>query len=326
MDPSSHASIDSILKDLKSCSRRLQVVFSAYHDELQILQRLYYKGKNQHRPALFWKRAAEMKRYGERLDCTGLPGAFELLRCSFFGAISIQNAKSMRGSWTHVPNSTYATFVVGRLDDCLKLVDKIHERLVEIYRSFRLAMQSGAFIQLILTLAAIAARMDALIPEFQDALQIAWKTGHRFLQVLDPKQAQKMKPIHAEKRDSQRPSTAAEMDLHTPLNIPSLEDDIGSSVARDPCASLSSNYAVDVTSNPVSSIVDDDTVVVSGEVLELLTTAGQAEPVRRVIVERPVSAEKVSKRSQQSHEAGAAQPGKKAKRKKRNEIDDIFGF
>ena len=85
-----------------------------------------------------------------------------------------------------------------------------------------------------------------------------------------------MKPIHAEKRDSQRPSTAAEMDLHTPLNIPSLEDDIGSSVARNPCASLSSSYAVDVTSNPVSSIVDDDTVVVSGEVLELLTTAGES--------------------------------------------------
>lgn len=90
IDPSFHASIDSVLKDLKSCSRRLQAVFSGFHDELQVLQRLYYKGKNQHRPALFWKRAAEMKRYGERLDYIGLPGVFELLRCSFFGATSIE--------------------------------------------------------------------------------------------------------------------------------------------------------------------------------------------------------------------------------------------
>lgn len=54
-----------------------------------------------------------------------------------------------------------------------------------LLRSFKLAMQSGAFIQLILTLAAISARMDALLPEFQDALRIGWNIGHRFLQVVD---------------------------------------------------------------------------------------------------------------------------------------------
>jgi hypothetical protein len=79
-----------VLKELKSCSRRLQTTFSAYHDELQILERLFYKGKNQHRSALFWKRAAEMKRYGERLDALGFPDMFALLRSSFFGATSIQ--------------------------------------------------------------------------------------------------------------------------------------------------------------------------------------------------------------------------------------------
>src|SRR6266436_1779555 len=83
IDPSSYPSIDSVLKELKSCSRRLQTTFSAYHDELQILERLFYKGKNQHRSALFWKRAAEMKRYGERLDALGFPDIFALLRSSF---------------------------------------------------------------------------------------------------------------------------------------------------------------------------------------------------------------------------------------------------
>jgi len=46
-------------------------------------------------------------------------------------------------------------------------------------------MQHGAFVQLILTLAAIAARMDALMPEFQDVLQLSWTANHRILLILD---------------------------------------------------------------------------------------------------------------------------------------------
>lgn len=46
-------------------------------------------------------------------------------------------------------------------------------------------MQSGAFIQLALTLAAVAARTMALLPEIQDALQVSWAAGHTILQVLD---------------------------------------------------------------------------------------------------------------------------------------------
>ena len=90
VNPSSYVAIDTLLKTLKTCSRRMQTAFSTFHDELQILERLYYKGKNQHRSALFWKRAAEIKRYGERLDGMGLPDVLALLRCSFFGATTIQ--------------------------------------------------------------------------------------------------------------------------------------------------------------------------------------------------------------------------------------------
>lgn len=90
LDAISHTSIDSVLKELKSSSRRLQTAFSVFRVELQVLERLYYKGKNQHRSALFWKRASEIKRYGERLDGMDLPTSVELLRCSFFGATSVQ--------------------------------------------------------------------------------------------------------------------------------------------------------------------------------------------------------------------------------------------
>lgn len=46
-------------------------------------------------------------------------------------------------------------------------------------------MQSGAFIQLVLTLLAICARMTALLPELQDALQISYAACHRVLQILN---------------------------------------------------------------------------------------------------------------------------------------------
>jgi hypothetical protein len=51
--------------------------------------------------------------------------------------------------------------------------------------SFKLAMQYGAFVQLILTLAAIAARMDVLMSEFQDVIQLSWTVNHRILLILD---------------------------------------------------------------------------------------------------------------------------------------------
>ena len=51
-----------------------------------MLERLYYKGKNQHRTALFWQRVAEMRKFGERVDewtmswrASGFPSGASLL-------------------------------------------------------------------------------------------------------------------------------------------------------------------------------------------------------------------------------------------------------
>ncbi|KII88572.1 hypothetical protein PLICRDRAFT_110740 [Plicaturopsis crispa FD-325 SS-3] len=125
LDPSSYAPIDSILKNLKTCSRRLQTALSAHRDEMQILERLHYKGKNQHRSALFWRRVTEIRRYGMRLHGVGLYGILETLRASFFGVSSAQNQKALKGSWTHVPNSRYVEFAIERLHACTSLVSKV---------------------------------------------------------------------------------------------------------------------------------------------------------------------------------------------------------
>ena len=50
-----------------------------------MLERLYYKGKNQPRPALFWQRVAEMRKFVERVDEMHMDDVVESLRLSFWG-------------------------------------------------------------------------------------------------------------------------------------------------------------------------------------------------------------------------------------------------
>lgn len=88
LDPSLFSPINSSLKDLKLSLRRLHAVFVSFQDELQILRRLYYKGKNQHRPALFWKRVTEIRRYGDRVDEMAILDIVDHLHYSFFGDAS----------------------------------------------------------------------------------------------------------------------------------------------------------------------------------------------------------------------------------------------
>jgi hypothetical protein len=80
-----HSTIDAILKDLKICSRRIHHALDTHADELKLLQRVYYKNKNQHRVALFWRRLVEMRRYSERLDKAKISSTLEEMRASFFG-------------------------------------------------------------------------------------------------------------------------------------------------------------------------------------------------------------------------------------------------
>jgi hypothetical protein len=80
-----HNDIDAILKDLKICSRRLHHALDSHADEVQLLDRVYYKSKNQHRGALFWRRVVEMRRYSKRLDKAMILSTVEEIRTSFFG-------------------------------------------------------------------------------------------------------------------------------------------------------------------------------------------------------------------------------------------------
>lgn len=90
LDPSCYSSIDAALKHVKIHARRLHTVLTTHDDELEILERLYYKGKNQHRSALFWRDVVEMRRYAMRLSEMSLLEIIDSFRFSFFGEGSEQ--------------------------------------------------------------------------------------------------------------------------------------------------------------------------------------------------------------------------------------------
>ncbi|KAJ7219228.1 hypothetical protein GGX14DRAFT_435188 [Mycena pura] len=170
LDAATHARIDASLKQLKTCARVLQPVIVTFSDELHILRRLLYKAKNEHRASLFWRHATEMRRYAVRVEQLSLPSLVDSLRYSFFAEGPQQSSKVLKGPWTHFPDKPLVSSVLRRLGDSLTLIRKMHERLARIYQTFAVAMQSGAFIQLILTLAAIASRMSSLVSELADAV------------------------------------------------------------------------------------------------------------------------------------------------------------
>ena len=94
IDVSFYSKVDAALRDLRTCSRQIGPVLLSMEDELRILERLYYKGKNQHRSALFWRHVSGMRRICGRL-LTGGKGkigeVLEELKNSFYGDAELSN-------------------------------------------------------------------------------------------------------------------------------------------------------------------------------------------------------------------------------------------
>jgi len=85
LDSSKYTSINVFLKSLKSHTRKLHALFAQHATELAVLERIYYLNNNQHRPALFWQRIVEARRYSRRLRSVDVPSLVDGLRGSFYG-------------------------------------------------------------------------------------------------------------------------------------------------------------------------------------------------------------------------------------------------
>ncbi|KAF5357794.1 hypothetical protein D9756_001610 [Leucocoprinus leucothites] len=171
-----HSHIDLALKRLKLITRRLLAASTALEEEFRVLNRLYYKGKNQHRLSLFWRHVEEMRRFCLRINSLDLAGSVNRLRHMFYNSKSYNNPNVLKASWTHVPRVQDLKMTIRNFDPTHQLLLKANGRLTNAYLSFKQAMQTGAFLQLILTLSAISCRLHALfqvILEVQEELSAA---------------------------------------------------------------------------------------------------------------------------------------------------------
>ncbi|KAF5391441.1 hypothetical protein D9757_001919 [Collybiopsis confluens] len=184
LDKAHTSNVDSVLKDLKLISRRLTLLCWTLIDETRILDRLHYKNKNQHRSALFARRVSELRRYSHRVEDFDICGFVDELRRSFFGQAEEINSKQMKGSWTHYPDEKYLCCMRAQLSAFSALSNKMYTISCAAFESFSLSMQTGAFIQFILTLIAIASKMASLIAEINGILQTLFAVFDRLLTIF----------------------------------------------------------------------------------------------------------------------------------------------
>ncbi|CDO68348.1 hypothetical protein BN946_scf184799.g75 [Trametes cinnabarina] len=208
-------------------------------------------------------------------------------------------------------------------------------------------MQSGAFLQLLLVLAAIASRLSILLSEVRAAAELSWFASFRALQTLYPSEAGQVKPLV--KRDLHESSPTA------PLGAPTVsrsrsprtadpgrdrdeveDEDLGRSLARIPsepseqkvdapfCADASANSLPDeLPADPMTFSLSD----------ELARPIGSSVPPQSAKANEPSGSEGArpaqpampSAPKRKKAEADGGRPVKK-KKKKRDEIDDIFGL
>ncbi|KAF8201419.1 hypothetical protein BJ912DRAFT_500704 [Pholiota molesta] len=190
IEPSRHGSIDAELKSLKFLSRRLQANLTLLATELQLLQRLYYKNKNQHRGALFWRNIAEVRRYIERVANLNLQDSLAALRYTFYG--STETSRSMKGPWTHFPNQKYLTHQGNQYKTAIQLMEKMSEICLRAYKSFHRSLQSAAFLQILLMFVAISSRTRAISMELQEILAKTYSSVTNLLAIISTPTSQQI--------------------------------------------------------------------------------------------------------------------------------------
>ncbi|KAL1717502.1 hypothetical protein EV715DRAFT_292187 [Schizophyllum commune] len=358
VDKDLHPSVDTALRDLKKFSRRLHVTFDAFSEELQVLDRVFYKGKNQHRSALFFRRVADMRKFSQRIAEYNAPQIVDSCRCSFFGPDAKANVKALKGAWSHVPDGKTMDYLCSRLAAGINLLDTAHERLLNAYRTFILEMQSGFFLQLILTLAALASRLDVLVQDLGDALRGSWTCMYKLFCVLNPSEAKKTpKPrsTGADGGDKQDlPPQAAPQLLPVVEEPMGGQEDTGETISRaEPQDSaelssmglslpnspaLSDNNSV-AKSKPAPPPADDDedTIVVADITAtpapaQIITSPPTVPATKETKAATPptkqlgVAAHSKQPKKRLLEDTKVREPAPKKKKKKKDAIDDIFGF
>jgi hypothetical protein len=84
LQPQWIVAVDACLKSLRKTRRSISATLACYSTETEILNTVYYKSKNQHKNALFWRNVAQLRRFAVRIEQVGLAGVLDTTRAAFY--------------------------------------------------------------------------------------------------------------------------------------------------------------------------------------------------------------------------------------------------
>ncbi|KAG8849820.1 hypothetical protein FRB96_000643 [Tulasnella sp. 330] len=316
--------IDIELKALRKSSRQASQTFTPLANELQLLERIYYKCKNAQRPTLAWRKVVELRRVGDRAKEANLPADINCLRMSFYDATVIPppGSKPFKNAWSHAPSVKYLVAVIRRIF----LVEQLFTKFLEVchvtYSALAMYTSNHGFLSLTVPLMAAAARLRYLANEFIYSCTATSSSVLRILEILELGASEK---YHLVERPSV-PTHQLEATIGVQATLANEGLDLGTKVARTETTTILPPRTPCIESaRPV--VLEDD----AEEERPGLTV--QNTPARGVATRRPLvlsieDSSSLSAISVLSKETLPVKTAKKLKPKKskRNEIDDIFGF
>lgn len=84
LDARLHSDVDLFLKTLKGSHKRFQTAFASMQVEGQVLERIFYKGKNQHRGSLLWRKLSDLRKFTRRTEALAPSQTMTAFCQSFF--------------------------------------------------------------------------------------------------------------------------------------------------------------------------------------------------------------------------------------------------
>ncbi|TFY67297.1 hypothetical protein EVG20_g3993 [Dentipellis fragilis] len=319
--------VDVFLKEIKTPIRRTKLVLSALTGESGVLERLYYKGKNQHGASLFWQRLSEMRRYSRRLQDMDLLALLEAVRASFYSPEPTTSSKRLKGAWTHYPASPYFTFVLGQLRVAILLTKKTLERLSAIYQFTNLVMQNGAFLQLTLAVVAIISRVHQAVTDLRVVLEdFSEKCRNIFQRLYLGMVAPLAAPADIYASNNADAPSSITLEVHPAASEIDLTEDIGLSLDRMEGANAHIGHRT--VDNPLA-LGGSSNDAISREVAFRASGSAVMQDATRqpcLFSSSSVSNSVLVKRKQPKDEDKASVKKAKKAKKRKDEIDDIFGM
>ncbi|KAN0140860.1 hypothetical protein V8E53_001304 [Lactarius tabidus] len=353
LDTSKHSLVDAFLKSLKLHMRKLSALLAQHAIELAVLERIYYINNNQHRAALFWKRVVEARRYSRRLKSCDVSSLVNSLRSSFYSDLpdASLNLKPQKGAWSHYPPASSLKSFLTRLHTCIALLDKarrlLHNSSAQTDTSsalrpafvcvrstgvmLTLAMRSGAFLHLVVTLTALVARLAHLSSALRHDLSSLHAESIRILDALHPTEATRNAPLPPpppllDREDAEAPSAAlAPTGRIVPDSDLDMSTDLGEAVACPPTLTPQQK------SRSATPMALDLLLPAHDASMAPVPVAGPPQPDVSLTVPPPLALNPssrptvvVKKRRVTAPEEPRQKKSAKAKKAQRDEIDDIF--